>query len=180
MALTAAERMKAMRERRKQESGLKYTEVYIPETHLMIARERAESERNTLRAVLTDAIVMGLESGTSHVTPERAGQVFVEALDKAELGAVDEWRATNGSGSLFADLVNLVMAGIEARNTLQAASKKKGRPSLRSREVAEGRAKGQGRRSADGATAAERTLDASPTEGTIRRRRKGKEGDGKD
>ncbi len=174
MALTAAERMKAMRERRKQEAGLKYTEVYIPETHLMIARERAELERNTLRAVLTDAIVTGLESGASHVTTERVATLFVEALDKAEFDALDTYRATNGSGDLWRDLVNLVMAGIEARNTLQAASKKKGSPSLRSREVAEGGAKGQGRRSATGATAAERTLDASPTEGTIRRRRKGK------
>lgn len=173
MAKTAAERMRAMRERRAQAEGLKYTEVYVPKRELLEAYGRAAAEKTTLREVLTKAIVVGLESGASHVTPKRAAEMFVEVIGRPEFDALDEWRATNGSGDLFADLVSLVMAGIEARNTLQPASKKKGRPSLRSRGVAGDETESQGRRSAPGATAAERTLDAGRGEGTIRRRRKG-------
>ncbi len=174
MAMTAAERMKAMRERRRSESGLKYTEVYVPEEQLEQARERAASEMTTLREVLTKAVVDGLTAGTSHVTPDRAATLFVEALSKSDFDRIDDWRATNGSGSLFDDLVALMLDGAGKRNTLRAPSSKGKKALPRTDKSSAGDTASQGRRRSGAKTTAERTLDAGGDGATMGR--KGKAG----
>ncbi len=117
MAKTAAERMKEFRERKKVETGLKYTEVYIREDLLNEAKGRARANGETLRAFLSARMEAGLISQVGNPDPHWIATAFVEALPGDTWNALDDELAISGAGDLVSNLVALIQDGIQHRAT---------------------------------------------------------------
>ena len=124
MAKTAAERMKEFRERKKVESGLKFTEVYIREELLSEAKSKALMRGDTLREFLTEKMEAALMNQVGNPDEHWIATAFVEALPGDVYNAVDDEFAISGTGDLVSNLVALIQDGIKYRQTSRSGKNK--------------------------------------------------------
>lgn len=129
MAKTPAERMREFRQRKQQEQGLKYTEVYIPKQSLDEANGMAASEMIPLREVLTRAVVHGLKGFKPTVTVEEAIALVVEELPKDLWDEVDAEASLTGERDAMRMFESLLRDGLRLRHQeREQPAKKRGRP----------------------------------------------------
>lgn len=141
MAKTAAERMKEFRERKKAESGLKYTEVYIREELLNEAKSKALMRGDTLREFLREKMEAALMNQVGNPDVNWIATAFIEALPGDVYNAVDDELAISGVGDLVSNLVALIQDGIKYRQTsrsTQSEPVKRGRKPKAKAESNEG------------------------------------------